>query len=72
MALNLLVDHNLLTPYQANRVRAGTTFGMILGQVHPTSGTAYIRDISVQRQLCASEFVGDHRQFVQFHSQSPE
>src|ERR1700677_159400 len=30
-ALDLLMNHNLLTPYQANRVRAGTIFGMVLG-----------------------------------------
>ena len=30
-ALDRLVAHNLLTDYQANRVRAGTTFGLILG-----------------------------------------
>src|SRR5271163_3347253 len=29
--LDRLVAHNLLTDYQANRVRAGTTFGLILG-----------------------------------------
>jgi len=31
-----------------NGAGKSTTFGMILGQVHPTTGTAYIRDISVQ------------------------
>jgi response regulator RpfG family c-di-GMP phosphodiesterase len=30
-ALGLLVQQNLLTDYQANRVRAGTTFGLVLG-----------------------------------------
>ena len=30
-ALDLLIRHNLLTIYQANRVRAGTIFGMVLG-----------------------------------------
>ncbi len=30
-ALDRLVAHNLLTDYQANRVRAGTTFGLVLG-----------------------------------------
>jgi response regulator RpfG family c-di-GMP phosphodiesterase len=30
-ALDRLITHNLLTVYQANRVRAGTIFGMVLG-----------------------------------------
>jgi response regulator RpfG family c-di-GMP phosphodiesterase len=30
-ALDLLISHNLLTAYQANRVRAGTIFGLVLG-----------------------------------------
>ena len=30
-ALELLVQHGLLTDYQANRVRAGTKFGLVLG-----------------------------------------
>jgi len=30
-AIELLVRHDLLTDYQANRVRAGTTFGLVLG-----------------------------------------
>src|SRR5262249_23571362 len=29
--LGLLVQHNLLTAYQAARVNAGTTFGLVLG-----------------------------------------
>src|SRR5713226_6377560 len=29
--LGLLVKHNLLTPYQAARLSAGTTFGLLLG-----------------------------------------
>jgi len=42
-----------------NGAGKSTTFGMILGQVHPTSGAAYIRDISVQRhRLRALQGVG--------------
>ncbi len=42
-----------------NGAGKSTTFGMILGQVHPTSGTAFIRDISVQRhRLRALQGVG--------------
>lgn len=32
-----------------NGAGKSTTFGMILGQVHPTSGSAFIRGVSVQR-----------------------
>jgi ABC-2 type transport system ATP-binding protein len=32
-----------------NGAGKSTTFGMILGQVHPTTGQAYIRDVSVQQ-----------------------
>jgi len=32
-----------------NGAGKSTTFGMVLGQVHPTSGTAYIRGVSVQQ-----------------------
>ena len=42
-----------------NGAGKSTTFGMILGQVHPTSGAAYIRDISVQQhRLRALQGVG--------------
>jgi ABC-2 type transport system ATP-binding protein len=42
-----------------NGAGKSTTFGMILGQVHPTSGTAFIRDISVQEhRLRALQGVG--------------
>jgi putative two-component system response regulator len=30
-ALKLLVEHGLLTPYQCDRIRAGTTYGLVLG-----------------------------------------
>ena len=30
-ALDLLVEHHLLTPYQCDRIRGGTTYGLILG-----------------------------------------
>jgi response regulator RpfG family c-di-GMP phosphodiesterase len=30
-ALTLLVEHRLLTEYQADRIRAGTTYGLVLG-----------------------------------------
>jgi ABC-2 type transport system ATP-binding protein len=42
-----------------NGAGKSTTFGMILGQVHPTTGSAYIRDISVQEhRLRALQGVG--------------
>jgi len=42
-----------------NGAGKSTTFGMILGQVHPTAGAAYIRDISVQQhRLRALQGVG--------------
>ena len=42
-----------------NGAGKSTTFGMILGQVHPTGGVAYIRDVSVQRhRLRALQGVG--------------
>jgi ABC-2 type transport system ATP-binding protein len=42
-----------------NGAGKSTTFGMILGQVHPTAGMAFIRDISVQRhRLRALQGVG--------------
>jgi ABC-2 type transport system ATP-binding protein len=42
-----------------NGAGKSTTFGMILGQVHPTSGAAYIRDISVQgHRMMAMQGVG--------------
>jgi len=42
-----------------NGAGKSTTFGMILGQVHPTSGTAFIRDISVhEHRLRALQGVG--------------
>ena len=42
-----------------NGAGKSTTFGMILGQVHPTTGAAYIRDISVQEhRLRALQGVG--------------
>ncbi|MGA3171609.1 MAG: ABC transporter ATP-binding protein [Chthoniobacteraceae bacterium] len=42
-----------------NGAGKSTAFGMILGQIHPTSGAAYIRDISVQRhRLRALQGVG--------------
>ncbi len=30
-ALGLLAEHKLLTPYQADRIKAGTTYGLVLG-----------------------------------------
>ena len=42
-----------------NGAGKSTTFGMILGQVHPTSGAAYVRGVSVQEQrLKALQGVG--------------
>ena len=42
-----------------NGAGKSTTFGMILGQVHPTTGAAFIRDISVQQhRLRALQGVG--------------
>ena len=42
-----------------NGAGKSTTFGMILGQVNPTAGTAFIRDISVQQhRLRALQGVG--------------
>ena len=42
-----------------NGAGKSTTFGMILGQVHPTAGAAFIRDISVQQhRLRALDGVG--------------
>jgi len=42
-----------------NGAGKSTTFGMILGQIHPTSGAAFIRDISVQQhRLRALQGVG--------------
>ncbi len=42
-----------------NGAGKSTTFGMILGQVHPTSGAGFIRDISVQdHRLRALQGVG--------------
>jgi ABC-2 type transport system ATP-binding protein len=42
-----------------NGAGKSTTFGMILGQVHPTAGSAFIRDISVQQhRLRALQGVG--------------
>jgi ABC-2 type transport system ATP-binding protein len=42
-----------------NGAGKSTTFGMILGQVHPTAGTAFIRGVSVQQhRLKALQGVG--------------
>jgi len=42
-----------------NGAGKSTTFGMLLGQVHPDSGEAFIRGVSVQRdRACALQRVG--------------